>query len=63
MRTRRTPLDVALAKIGQSARRKAFRGRRPVAISVNGKAFLLYANGSKKEVTPQTLEELKNGNF
>lgn len=53
----------ALSKIGISARRKAFRQNRPVAISENGKAILLYPNGDKKKITAKILKDLANGNF
>lgn len=51
-------IESVLKKIGKSARRQAFRNNRPVAISENGKAILLYPDGSKKEVTATVLKEL-----
>lgn len=48
----------ALSKIGASARRKAFLGNRPIAISENGEVILLYPDGAKKRVTPKILSDL-----
>jgi hypothetical protein len=56
-------LKKVLAKVGDSARKKAFRQNRPVAISVDGESFLLYPSGIRKKITPQILRGLTNGKF
>jgi len=61
---KRTNITVssALQTVGSSARRKAFRRKMPVAISENGQTFLLFSDGTRKPVTPQTIQELKDAN-
>jgi hypothetical protein len=54
-------VENALKGVGASARRKAFLHNRPVAISSNGKTYLIYSDGSQKLVTPQLLLQLRNG--
>jgi hypothetical protein len=61
-KTKKTSLKSALSKVGKSARRHAFRGNRPVAISENGEAMLVYPDGTKRKITSQVLEELTHAN-
>lgn len=55
-------MKTALSQVGKSARRRAFRSNRPVAISENGEAMLVYPDGTKKKITAQVLEELTHAN-
>lgn len=50
----------ALAGLGASARKKAFRKNLPVAISENGKTILIYPDGSRKPFTKKAIRELQN---
>lgn len=50
----------AIQSVGTAARRKAFRKKMPVAISEEGKVFLLFSNGTRKPLTPQAMQELRN---
>ena len=61
-KTKKTSLEVVLSGVSKSARRRAFRSNRPVAISENGEAVLVYPNGAKIKITPQVLEELTYAN-
>jgi hypothetical protein len=59
---RRTKISFneAIAGAGASARKKAFRKKLPVAISVDGKTVLVYPDGSSKPFTKKALQELQN---
>jgi len=64
IKTKKRPeisVENALLGVGASARRKAFLQNRPFAISSNGKAYLIYPDGSQKLVTAQLLLQLRNG--
>jgi len=50
----------ALAGLGASARKKAFRKNLPVAISENGKTILVYPDGTRKPFTKKAIQELQN---
>jgi hypothetical protein len=61
-KTRKISLKIALSQVGKSARRRAFRGNRPVAISENGETMLVYPDGTKRKITPEVLQELTHAN-
>jgi hypothetical protein len=50
----------AIAGLGASARKKAFRKNLPVAISENGKTILVYPDGTRKPFTKKAIQELQN---
>jgi len=54
-------IENALRDVAKSARLKAFRQKRPVAVSIDGRAYLVYPDGQQKLVTQQLLRELRNG--
>ena len=61
-KTRKISLKTALSQVGKSARRRAFRSNRPVAVSENGEAMLVYPDGTKKKIKPHVLQELTHAN-
>ena len=54
-------VENALKGVGKSARLNAFRHKRPVAVSIDGKACLIYPDGTQKRLTQKLLRELRNG--
>jgi hypothetical protein len=59
-RRKNNTLSNAIAGIGASARKKAFRNKLPVAISENGKTILVYPDGTRKPFTKEAFQELQH---
>jgi hypothetical protein len=53
-------IKTAIKEVSQSARKRAFRLKLPVAISENGQTILVYPDGTKKPFTSKAIAELKN---
>jgi hypothetical protein len=53
-------IKTAIGEVSQSARKRAFRLKFPVAISENGQTILIYPDGTRKPFTPKAIADLKN---
>lgn len=60
MDKKKISVETALKTVSDSARRKAFKLNLPVAISENGKVFLLFSDGRRIPATAQSLAQLNN---
>lgn len=60
IRRKNISLHSAIVGISASAKKKAFRKKLPVAISVNGKTILVYPDGSRRPFTKRALQELRH---
>jgi len=58
MKRNTTTIKEALRRVDGAARRRAFRKDRPIAISIGGKAFLLYPDGRKVPFSKSILRQL-----
>ena len=61
-KAKKISLSKVLKGVGKSARRKAFKDDRPVAISENGEALLLYRDGTKRKIDDEVLQKLTDAN-
>jgi hypothetical protein len=53
-------IKTAIKEVSQSARKRAFRLKLPVAISENGQTILVYPDGTKKPFTSKAIADLQN---
>jgi hypothetical protein len=53
-------IKTAIREVSQSARKRAFRLKLPVAISENGQTILVYPDGTRKPFTAKAIDDLKN---
>ncbi|MGC4038426.1 MAG: hypothetical protein QM764_20850 [Chitinophagaceae bacterium] len=60
-RTKNSSLQKTLSGVGKSARIIAFRHKRPVAVSIEGIAYLIYPDGRHLIATQKLLRDLRNG--
>jgi hypothetical protein len=53
-------IKTVIKDVSQSARKRAFRLKQPVAVSENGQTILIYPDGTRKPFTSKAIADLKN---